>query len=749
MSYRVRILILGGLVALPLLLLALTATARDQMERERALTEERVAVAQAVAAAVEGFLDRDTAALQAIASLPAVRDFERTSGEELDDAMLPIFEAFPNVETIGLIGPDGWNVRSLTSHVPVEPRTVNVSDRPYFREAMATGQVVFGSAVLSRVRPGVPVVAIAVPIMPAANGGPATPRGVLVGTLSLGQLLGELSSMAPDSRLGIVLVDSNGQMLVGPGVDPAATRDLTSLRGRPDVDEVLQGRAGSQQVWAGEDGENLLVSYAPVERAGWGVLVQQPVTQALAPARAEATRSIGLLVLALGLSFLMALFLSSRLARADAQREAARREAEQGRERLALLAEWSRHLASTLDYEATLQAIARLTVPALADWCVVDLVAGNHQMRRLVVGHADPAKAPLARALEERYPVRLQASAVARAAFDSEPLLAPEVGDDFLRAAARDEEHLRLLREMAPRSLMIVPLAVRDRALGAISFVAAESGRRYGPDDLQLAREVANRAALAVENARLYGEVQQAVRTRDEFLAAASHDLKNPLSSVKLQAQLLQRRAGRSPEIKAADVIDSAERIDGIVTRATALVDELLDIARLQLNQPLDLQRQSMDLVHLAREAVTEAQATDRHRLRVEALAEPVIGEWDARRLRRVVDNLLNNAIKYSPDGGEVVITVEREGDDQAASAVLRVHDHGLGVPKEDLPRLFERFQRGGNVVGRIAGAGVGLANARHIVESHGGTIALESAEGQGSVATIRLPLPVEAVHSP
>ncbi|HEX2170908.1 MAG TPA: HAMP domain-containing sensor histidine kinase, partial [Dehalococcoidia bacterium] len=176
------------------------------------------------------------------------------------------------------------------------------------------------------------------------------------------------------------------------------------------------------------------------------------------------------------------------------------------------------------------------------------------------------------------------------------------------------------------------------------------------------------------------------------------------------------------------------------------VINELLDVASLQMGRPLDLDRQPTDLVALVSQAVADAQhAVDCPALRVEADAPQVVGEWDAARLERVVANLLSNAIKYSPAGGEIMLTVGMDLDDTGTAwATFSVQDRGIGIPAKDVPRIFERFHRGGNVVGRIAGTGIGLAGSRQIVEQHGGTISVQSREGEGSTFTVRLPLSSE-----
>src|SRR5581483_5020436 len=247
--------------------------------------------------------------------------------------------------------------------------------------------------------------------------------------------------------------------------------------------------------------------------------------------------------------------------------------------------------------------------------------------------------------------------------------------------------------------------------------------------------------AAALTNARLYREAQEAVRVRDEFLSAAAHDLKTPLTSVKGMAQLLRRQLTRLPLADGERLLSGLASIDAAATKMGHQLDELLDVTRLQEGEQLELRRRPTDLVVLARRVAAEQQhAADRH-VRVQASLPALVGSWDEVRLGRVLDNLLSNAIKYSPDGGEVVVSVTREAHGPHAWAVLAVTDHGLGIPAADLPRVFERFQRGANVHGRIGGSGIGLASARQIVEQHGGTISVQSTEGAGSTFTVRLPL--------
>jgi signal transduction histidine kinase len=258
--------------------------------------------------------------------------------------------------------------------------------------------------------------------------------------------------------------------------------------------------------------------------------------------------------------------------------------------------------------------------------------------------------------------------------------------------------------------------------------------RQYEVRDLLAARLQAEEAER-----RARAEAEQAVQIRDQFLASIAHDLKNPLTAIKGYAQLLGRQAARSNGPGGDRLVQGLGKIDQMVARTIGQIDELLDVARLRASQSLELNTVPTDLVALVRSVVEQyQQAATGHRIRVETTADEILGVWDANRLERVLANLLANAIKYSEPGSDVEVLV---GLDPEGAASLTVRDRGIGIPAVDLPRLFEPFYRASNAVGRKPGTGLGLAGARHIVEQHGGTIAVESAEGRGSTLTVRLPV--------
>jgi signal transduction histidine kinase len=231
---------------------------------------------------------------------------------------------------------------------------------------------------------------------------------------------------------------------------------------------------------------------------------------------------------------------------------------------------------------------------------------------------------------------------------------------------------------------------------------------------------------------------EAANRVREEFVTTLSHDLQNPLAVIHGQAQLLLRRLTPAEPVDPQRLATGLRSIKGAAARAALLVNNLLDAARVQAGQPLALRRQPTDLVALVRQTLDEqVPVEETGPIQLEVTVPALEGEWDPEQLRRVLANLLSNAVKFSPQGGEIAVRVAAE----PGWAMLTVRDRGLGIPPADLPHIFDRYYRGRNVAGTIAGTGLGLAGTRHVVEQHGGFIAVESAEGVGTVVSVRLPL--------
>ena len=406
-------------------------------------------------------------------------------------------------------------------------------------------------------------------------------------------------------------------------------------------------------------------------------------------------------------------------------------------QRLRLLADVGAVLAQSNDYQETVRRLADLMVPDLADWCVVDVI-DSHGPRRVAVAHIDPAKRDLAEEIERRYPADPERSgALASVIRTGQTLLTPEVSREMLRAAATDDEHFHLLDRAGIGSAATIPLIARGQVLGAMTLVRAPEATPYAAADLPLLEEVARRAALSVDNARLLDEANEAVRLRDDFLAMASHDMRTPLSVILANIQLARRKLAAGQHAEASRHMESAERT---TQKMTGLVGELMDVTILRTGQQLPLRREPVDLAAIARGYAEEYQRmSDQHRVVINA-PETLIGEWDGSRVERVLRNLLDNALKYSPHGGAIRLEVTAETDASGQRwAAIAVEDEGVGIPEDELPQLFQKYHRGSNTRD-LRGTGLGLAGSQAVIEQLGGSIEVSSRLGEGSIFTVRLP---------
>lgn len=311
------------------------------------------------------------------------------------------------------------------------------------------------------------------------------------------------------------------------------------------------------------------------------------------------------------------------------------------------------------------------------------------------------------------------------------------------------------VERMDLRSLACVPLRAHGRVVGILG-VWRDSAGAYEPEDVALLQEIGDRAALALENARLFVEaaaraadVERAMTAQDDFLSLISHDLRNPMTTIKAAAQLLQRRVA-SGTARSDDLLSTVEVIDSAIAKVTRDLDGLLDLSLARAGRPLGLQLSRVDLVPMLRRTSAEYAHAGTHTITIECEEHAVEGEWDEARLDRAFDNLVSNAVKFSPDGGTVTITVGTEGVGDAMWATVTVRDDGIGIPATEVHRIFERFYRGTTATSRqISGTGLGLSAVNLIVTAHGGTISVESSEGDGSTFIVRLPrTPAESLLS-
>jgi len=408
------------------------------------------------------------------------------------------------------------------------------------------------------------------------------------------------------------------------------------------------------------------------------------------------------------------------------------------------LSEASAVLASSLDYQTTLERVAQLTVPELADWCTVHIIEEDGSIEQIAVAHIDPAKLEWAYQIRDKYPLNPDdPRGAAYTLRTGQPDLVPDIPDELLVQAARDPEHLEILRQVGFRSVMTVPLRTQARILGVISFVSAESGRRYTSADLQLAEELARRASLAIDNAQLYRVAQRdrakaeaANRIKDEFLAVLSHELRSPLNPILGWTKLL--RTGRLDGTKTQQALETIERNAKLQAQ---LIEDLLDVSRI-LQGKMTLNVAPVNLAAMIEAALeTVRLAAEAKHIQIQTSFNPILGtvSGDTNRLQQVVWNLLSNAVKFTPTGGRVEVQLEQVG----MYAQIQVKDTGKGIRRDFLPYVFDYFrQEDGTTTRQFGGLGLGLAIVRHFTELHGGTVQADSlGQNLGATFTIRLPL--------
>ncbi len=397
------------------------------------------------------------------------------------------------------------------------------------------------------------------------------------------------------------------------------------------------------------------------------------------------------------------------------------------------LIEASAILSSSIDYPTTLDRVVRLGLPVVADCSAIYLPDSEGMLSLLAFAHADPEIERDGRELNIRYPSGSAGPAEVMRTGKSN--LIADVPEELIRKVARDERHLELLLRVGFRSGMMVPLATRGHLIGVMTFASGGSRRRHTQQDLALAEELGRRAAVAIDNARLFHEAQEAVRARDEVMAIVSHDLRNPLSAILMHTHYLQAILPR-------DLLEPHEvlaRVQRSGNRMERLIADLLDMARLDAGE-LRLVRRRWPLSSLVAE-VSDAFAPllEKKSLHLDPLPSDVVLpdlECDRERILQVLSNLLDNAIKYSPVGGAITMQIHpQDGEVQ-----LAITDCGPGIAEADLPRLFDRFWR--SPTAAQPGSGLGLYIAKRVVDHHGGRIWATSRLGRGSTFHIALPAP-------
>jgi PAS domain S-box-containing protein len=401
------------------------------------------------------------------------------------------------------------------------------------------------------------------------------------------------------------------------------------------------------------------------------------------------------------------------------------------------LADASAALAIIGDLDSTLQKVASLAVPYFADWATVDLVETDGTLRRVAVAHAETAKVQLAQNLRRRFPPDATAAhGVWNIVRTGQPEIIRQITAELLLQTIQNEEHLQIIQELGLKSYIGVPLKVRGKTLGVLTFISAESGHLYDDTDLAVAKDLADRTAIAIQNAQLYEELREADQRKDEFLATLAHELRNPLAPIRNGLQVLNLAGSQ-----ADNAVEARSMMQRQLNQMVRLVDDLLDVSRITRNK-LELKKQRVELAAVVQSAVETSRPLIEqigHEFSVTLPAAPVCLDADATRLAQVFSNLLNNSAKYTEPGGCIRLIAEIAGNE----VVVRVQDNGLGIPPEALPRLFQMFsQVDRNMERAQGGLGIGLTLVRRLVKMHGGTVEARSeGPGKGSEFTVRLPV--------
>jgi len=415
-------------------------------------------------------------------------------------------------------------------------------------------------------------------------------------------------------------------------------------------------------------------------------------------------------------------------------------QAERAQQQARFLADASILLSQSFDQKALLQRFTQMSIPRLADFCVIFLQNSDGVIHRVASAHVDPAQEIILHALHSRPLIMTQSKhPVVQVIRSGQMVLNPYISDETMAGTAHNQEEIAWLRKLHPHSHIIMPLIARNQVIGAISFGMSESQRYYRLTDLALIEDLTQRAALAIDNARLYQLAQNALKVRDSFLMVAAHELKNPLSALIGNIQLLQRRMEVDMPIDARH-IRSLEILNEQTQRIHKLIMALLDLTQMQSGK-IQIVQETVDLCTLVKWIVDTLQRIDTsHPINYHLPEHPVLVLGDTMRLEQVIQNLLTNAIKYSPYGSDISISVSYNAEQ--THGIISVSDQGIGIPENEVAYLFELFYRASNTSKQHSGGmGIGLAVIKEIVTLHQGTIQVTSQEGLGSTFTVYLPL--------
>ncbi|HWY80257.1 MAG TPA: PAS domain-containing protein [Candidatus Sulfotelmatobacter sp.] len=396
-----------------------------------------------------------------------------------------------------------------------------------------------------------------------------------------------------------------------------------------------------------------------------------------------------------------------------------------------LLAEASKMLSSSLDYQKTLQNVTNLAIKYLSTWCFVDIIRNDGTVELIAVAHKNQKEVKRVKQYRNLHPIDMNAKiGVPKVLKTGTSEYYPIITDKMLVVNLKNEEELQFARSLEITSIMIVPLCLKNKCIGAMTFIATDIHKHYTKDDLAIAEDLANRSVMAIENAQLYTKAQSAITLRDEFISVVSHELKTPLTSLKLYTQVLQKELLNSKSTKLFSKLD--EQINNL----SVLINDLLNASKLQHGK-LEFNNEEIDLNEVLREAVEDIQKTDKKHIII--VKGKIIKSIYADRYRiyQVITNLLTNAIKYSPDATKVIVQLTPEKE----IARVSVRDFGIGINKEDQKIIFNQFYRITSPERKIfPGFGMGLYIANEIIRRYCGKMHVKSTKGKGAVFSFILP---------
>ncbi len=407
------------------------------------------------------------------------------------------------------------------------------------------------------------------------------------------------------------------------------------------------------------------------------------------------------------------------------------------KDKIRFLSEASKILSSSLDYNVTLSIVANLVVESIADFCIIDILEKD-SMKRVVVRVSDPKKQNLAKKMFEFMPDPNNKMAIYDAAKSGSPIVIDKVTKTWLKSVSRIKEERDIVEQLHLQSVVFAPLKSRGEVIGVLTIASCTKGFSYSPDDIIHIGELASRAGIAVDKARLYSQAQDALRMRDEFLSIASHELKTPLTSIllNLQFMLYKIQNATTKEIDMKELTRMLEVNKEQAQRMSRLINDLLNTSVITTER-LQIEKEKTDLSSLVADVIAhfETQLEHAHIKLTFKKVTGITGNWDKLRLEQVITNIISNAIKY---GEKKPIFVKVYKDKK--HAFIEIKDRGIGISPESQKHIFEMFERG--VSERdYKGLGVGLFIAAHIVEAHGGKITVASKLNKGSTFTVELPL--------